>query len=221
MRGLTTVAALGLLAASGCSTVGGPGGLGDVFGTGTTVSGEVRSVDVRRGRIQVREEQGRDRTVRYDDRTRVVYQNRQYPVSSLERGDHVQMQVEYDRNNTAWADRIEVRSSARRSDRDRDRDRERDRRDGEGRRDRVGERDRGDVRGSARVERLDGRVQGIDVRRGYFAVAGPRDSRVVVYMPRDARREDVRRFERLRRGDRVRADVRSRGRDQAELVRFR
>jgi hypothetical protein len=44
----------------------------------------------------------------------------------------------------------------------------------------------------------------------------------VVYVPRDARRDDVRRFERLRRGERVRVEVRSRGRgDQAELVRFR
>jgi hypothetical protein len=72
------------------------------------------------------------------------------------------------------------------------------------------------------VERLDGRVQGIDVRRGYFTMTGARNARVVVYVPRDARRDDVRRFERLRRGERVRVEVRSRGRgDQAELVRFR
>ena len=215
MRGLRTIAVSGLLAGAvtGCSSAGSLGGMGDVFGNGSSVYGEVRSVDARRGRIQVREEHGGDRTVRYDNRTRVVYQNRQYPVTSLERGDQVQMRVEYDRNNTAWADRIEVRSSARRSERDRDR-----------RRDRVGDRDRerGGVWGSARVERLDGRVQGIDVRRGYFTMTGARNSRVVVYVPRDARRDDVRRFERLRRGERVHVEVRSRGRgDQAELVRFR
>jgi hypothetical protein len=196
MSRLRTLAVLGLLAglAGACAPLG---GLGDVFGNGDSLYGEIRSVDTRRGKIQVREQYGRDQTVRYDSRTRVVYQNRQYPVSSLERGDQVQMRVAYDRNNTAWADRIEVRSSARGSD-------------------------RGSVWGSSRVQRVDGRVQGIDVRRGYFTVTGNRNSRVLVYMPRNARREDVRRFERLRRGDRVRADVRSHGRsDQVELVRFR
>lgn len=208
MNRRSMLAVLGVLAVSvstsACAQMGALGGLGDVLGGGSSVYGEVRSVDARRGRIQVREQYGRDQTVRFDNRTRVTYQNRRYPVSALERGDQVQMRVEYDRNNTAWAEHIEVRSSARRSDR---RD---DRRD-----------DRGGVWGS-RVERLDGRVQGIDVRRGYFTMTQNRGSRVVVYMPRNARRDDVRRFERLRRGDRVRVEVRSSGRrDQAELVRFR
>lgn len=215
----SVLAVFGLLAvsvtASACAQMGAVGGLGDVIGGGSSVIGEVRSVDTRRGRIQVREQYGRDQTVRFDSRTRVVYRNRQYPVSSLERGDQVQMRVEYDRNNTAWADHIEVRSSARRADRrDGDRDDRDDRRD-----DRRGDRD--DVWGS-RVERLDGRVQGIDVRRGYFTITHDRGQRVLVYLTRNARREDVRRFERLRRGDRVRVEVRSSGRrDQAELVRFR
>ena len=209
MRRRSGLAVFGLLAisvsASACAQMGTMGGLGDVIGGGSSVYGEVRSVDTRRGRIQVREQYGRDQTVRFDNRTRVVYRNREYPVSSLERGDQVQMRVEYDRNNNAWADHIEVRSSARRTDR---RD---DRRDD----------DRGGVWGS-RVERLDGRVQAVDARRGYFTVTQNRGQRVLVYMPRNARREDVRRFERLRRGDRVRVEIRSSGRgDQAELVRFR
>jgi cold shock CspA family protein len=207
MRRRRGLAVLGLLvvSASACAQMGTLGGLGDVIGGGSNVYGEVRSVDARRGRIEVREQYGRDQTVRFDNRTRVVYQNREYPVSSLERGDQVQMRVEYDRNNTAWTDHIEVRSSARRTDR---RD---DRRDD----------DRGDVWGT-RVERLDGRVQGVDERRGYFTLTQNRGQRVLVYMPRNARREDIRRFERLRRGERVRVDVRSSGRgDQAELVRFR
>jgi hypothetical protein len=199
MSRLRTLAVLGLLAglAGACAPLG---GLGDVFGNGDSLYGEIRSVDTRRGKIQVREQYGRDQTVRYDSRTRVVYQNRQYPVSSLERGDQVQMRVAYDRNNTAWADRIEVRSSARRNDR---------------------RSDRGTV-WSPRVERVDGRVQGVDGRRGYFTMTQNRGPQLAVYMPRNARREDVRRFERLRRGDRVRVEIRSRGSSsQAELVRFR
>jgi hypothetical protein len=188
-----------------CAPLGNLGGLGDVFG-GNSVYGEVRSVDTRRGRIQLREQQGRDYTVRYDNRTRVVYQNRQYPVSALERGDQVQVSIQYDRNDDPWAERIDLRSSARSNDRDRDR--------------RDDDRDRDDV-WSDRVQRLDGRVQSIDTRRGYFTMT-QNNYRVTVYMPRDARREDIRRFERLRRGERVRADVRNRGsQNQAELVRFR
>jgi hypothetical protein len=48
------------------------------------------------------------------------------------------------------------------------------------------------------------------------------NSRVTVHMPRNARRDDIRRFERLRRGERVRVDVRSGGNhNTAEFVRFR
>ncbi|HEX6133877.1 MAG TPA: hypothetical protein VFZ24_07935, partial [Longimicrobiales bacterium] len=106
LRPLAAVAMLAMAGAA-CAPLG---GLGDVLGgTGDSLYGEIRSVDARRGRIQLREQYGRDYTVRYDDRTRVIYGQRQYPVSSLERGDQVQIRVEYDRNNTAWADRIEVR----------------------------------------------------------------------------------------------------------------
>ena len=201
-RMLRTMPAVALAAAvTSCAPLGGLGGLGDVFG-GDSLYGEIRSVDTRRGRIQLREQYGRDHTVRYDNRTRVVYRNRQYPVSTLDRGDQVQVRVEYDRNNTAWADRIDLRSSARAGDRDRRDDR------------------RGDV-WSDRVQLVDGRVQSVDTRRGYFTMT-QNDSRVTVYMQRNARREDIRRFERLRTGERVRADVRSAGsRNQAELVRFR
>lgn len=198
---LTMVGMAGVLSACAGS---GLGTLGDVLGSGQSSSlyGEVRSVDTRRGRIQVREQQGRDYTVRYDNRTRVVYRQREYPVSRLERGDQVQVRVEYDRNNTPYADRIDVRESAR-DGRDRG-DWDRDDRD----------RDRG-------MMRVDGRVQGIDTRRGYFTVTQTRGPRLVVYVTRNTRRDDIRRFERLRRGDRVRVEVRSRGRDQAELIRFR
>jgi hypothetical protein len=194
MKWLPTLALL-VGSTSACAQMGSLGGLGDVLGGGSSVYGEVRSVDTRRGRITVREQHGRDQTVRFDSRTRVLYRNSEYSVSSLERGDEVSIRVEYDRNNTPWADRIEVRSSAR-------------------------DDDRGGI-WSSRVERLDGRVQAVDARRGYFTLTADRSERVVVYLTRDARRDDVRRFERLRRGERVRVDVRARGRGQAELVRFR
>ncbi|HEX6308515.1 MAG TPA: hypothetical protein VFZ69_10030 [Longimicrobiales bacterium] len=191
-RRLAAAAALTMTAA--CAPLGNLGGA--VGGTGDSLYGEIRSVDTRRGVIQVREQYGRDYTVRYDGRTRVVYGQRQYPVSALERGDQVQMRIEYDRNNTPWADRIEVRDSRRRAE-------------------------RGDVRTDTRVQRVDGRVYQVDTRRGYFTLDGSYGRSLVVYVPRNVRREDLRRFDRLRRGDRVRVEIRPRGRDQADLVRFR
>jgi hypothetical protein len=156
------------------------------------VSGEIQSIDSRSSRIAVREGFGRNRTLHVDRRTRVVYRQRSYPVSSLQRGDLVRVRVAYDRNGRAWADQIEVRESAR---------------------------DRG--RQTARVQRVDGRVNWIDHRRGSFGVTGSRGGSATVYLPRDASRSDQARFHRLGRGDRIRADVRLVARDRYELVRFR
>lgn len=154
--------------------------------------GEVRSLDARRGRLQIREEYGRAHTVHLDNRTRVVYRSRQYPASALRRGDIVQVRVVWDRSGTAWADRIDVRQSA--DDR------------------RVA---------TARVQRIDGRVGAVDTRRGYFTLEQSRSRQVVVHVPRRLSSGDARRFDRLRRGDRVRVDVRPVGRSDVELVRFR
>ncbi len=156
------------------------------------VSGEIRSVDTRRHRIQIREHGGRTITVQYDGRTRVVYRDRHYPVAALERGDLVHARVLHDRGGHAFAERIEVRASARDS--------------------RV-------VVG--RVERIDGVVGRVDRRNGYFVLERTRWGDILVGVPRSIRREDERRFERLRRGDRVRVEVRAVGRDRFELARFR
>jgi hypothetical protein len=160
-------------------------------GRNSVVVGEVRSLDARRGRLDVREEHGRTVTLRMDNRTPVLMGNRQYPVSSLRRGDLVRVRVNYDRGGTPWAERIDVRHST------------------------------ADRRAAARIERIDGRVTGIDNRRGYFTVDQGRRSTVVVYIPNRLSSGDARRFDRLRRGDRVRAEVMLTGRDRAELVRFR
>jgi hypothetical protein len=194
--GALRFAALLAIAAPACAPLS---AMDDVFGTSNSrnsISGEVRSIDTRRARIQVREQYGRDYTVRYDSRTRVVDRQRQYPVSSLQRGDFVQMRIVYDRNNNAWADRIEVRDSR-----------------GSGR----------DGRNAGlSVQRYEGNVRQIDVRRGYFTLDRGRGASLVVRVPNDARRDDIRRFERLRRNERVRVEVRVRsGSNQAELVRFR
>jgi hypothetical protein len=161
----------------------------------TMVQGEVRSIDSRRGAMQVREDRGRTFSVRLDNRTQVTSGSRRLPLSYVERGDHVRVRVAYDRSGTAWADRIEVR---------------------EGRRDGRGW--PGDV--GARTERVSGRVASVDTRRGFFTLEQSR-SRMVIQVPQRLSNADARRFDRLRRGDRVTVDVRVHGRNQVELVRFR
>lgn len=192
MRQVVTPASLLLvvvLVAAACAPLS---GVAVPDGRSAVVYGEVRSLDARRGRIQLREDRGRTVNVRYDNRTRVVYRARQYPPSSLRRGDIVQVRLTHDRSGTAWADRIDVRHST--QDR------------------RVA---------TARVERIDGRVLGVDTRRGRFTLEPGRSRTVVVHVPHRLSSSDARRFERLRRGDRVRVDVRPVGRNDVELVRFR
>jgi len=177
-----------LLTAPACASMGSVLG-----GRPDDVYGEVRSLDTRRGRLQVREDYGRDYTVRYDSRTRVVNGGRTYPVSSLRRGDLVRVRVEYDRYDEPWADRIELRRDARDD------------------RDRVG----------VGVQRWNGLVRQVDYRSGWFVMDRNRSGNVRVFVGRNARREDIRRFERMRRGDRVRVEVRTSYLGQAELIRFR
>jgi hypothetical protein len=186
----------GLLAVSACAPLGAMDGvvLGGGGGGARTalVEGEIRSVDARRARLQVRDQWNRSHTVRYDRRTLVVYRQRQYPVTALERGDVVRIRLVRDRGGSLWADRVDVRESVR---------------------------DRGRVYG--RTERVTGTVAGVDRRRGYFTIQPSRYETLVVHVPGRLHRDDARRFDRLRRGDRVRVEVRAVGRGAAELVRFR
>jgi hypothetical protein len=183
----------GLLVLAACSPLGaaetvipGPGGRHAV------VEGQVRSVDLRRSRVEIRDQWNRGQTVRVDRATRVVYRQRSYPVSALERGDVVRVRVARDRNGSLWADRIDVRESVR---------------------------NRG--RAHVRTERVNGTVAGVDGRRGYFSLHASRNQALVVYVPTRLSRDDAHRFQRLRRGDRVRVDVVRTGRGTAELVGFR
>jgi hypothetical protein len=177
-----------------------------------TLDGEVRSVDTRRNRMEVREYQGRNHTVQFDSRTNVVYRQRQVSTTALQRGDQVRVRISQ-RNGGTWADRVEIRENAqeaRRTD---------GRNDGRG----VGvgtASGRGTTVGN-RVERIDGTVGSIDTRRGQFTIQRARQRDVLVYMPQRLSRDDQRRVERLRRGERVRVEVRGLDRDRAEFVRFR
>src|SRR5690606_24740654 len=138
--------------------------------------GEIRSIDARRGRLQVDLAYGGTRTVYFDRRTKVVGQGRR-SVSSLRRGDDVRIRVAYDRRGTAWADRIEVY------------------RNGWARNDRGRWDDRRVV--TARRVQWQGTVRSIERRRNYFVLDRGR-SNVVVRIPSTLSRDEARRLDRLR-----------------------
>lgn len=195
----TLVLAAVLMAAPACAPLGGVfGGVGLPLpgARGDVLDGEVRSLDLRRERLSIRGYDGRTRTVHVHRDTRVRYDRRTYPVSALERGDEVRVYVTVDRRGAAWAERVDVRRSVR----------ERDRR----------------YEARRRVERLDGHVTRMNLRDGWMAVE-PRRGRgeIIVYLPPRLDRNDARRLEWLRRGERVKLDVVPLGRNEAELVRIR
>ena len=206
--GKALVLTASLLAGSGCAPYGdaiwGPRA---PAARSAVIDGQVWSVDARRGRLQVRNARGRTNTMYVDRATRVLYRRRSYAVDALERGDVVRVWVEVDGRGDAWADRVEVRESVReRYDRYGD-----DRYGGYGYEDRY----------RNRIERIEGRVAEVNLRSGYFTLDQGASRTLAVYLPEQLARDEARRIERLRRGERVRADVRPISGTEAELVGLR
>jgi hypothetical protein len=190
------VAALPLLLAgtASCATFD---PIGDVLGGGAfarDLTGEVRGVDTRRQTIDIRTRDGRSTRVAYDRQTRVEYRGRYYAASALERGDVVSVRLRRDRRGRDYADRVVVRQNAR---------------------------DTHDRGGRYAVHRFEGTVTRVDERRGTLEMhtANRRTVQVVVPSTVDRRTHD--RFRRLRRGERVRVEVRETSRNRYELRTFR
>jgi hypothetical protein len=187
------ILALFLLALAGCHELGHVDGPGDYGRTGDTVVGEVRNVDTRGRQIELRSDTGRTWLVGYDSNTRVIYRQREYAVTNLERGDYVAIRTQQDRDGRLHTDLVTVRESVQ------------------------------DRSGSGRVGRLDrfeGRVEYVDPRRGLFEVRDQRDRLVTVAVPFNAPRAVTDRFNRLRQGDYVRAEGRFTSQDRFELENF-
>lgn len=195
--GIIFVAAL---AFAGCHELGHIEGMGD-YGGGTAqdseVVGEVEYVDTRAREIEVRTDAGRTTRVRYDDRTQVIYRQRNYSPTNLERGDYIAARIQQDREGRRYADTITVRESVQ---------------------DRTGR--SGGGSGYDRYDRLDGRVEYIDARRGTFELRDSRNRLIVVSVPFNAPRQVIDRFNRLRDGDNVRIEGRSVANDRFELESF-
>jgi translation initiation factor IF-1 len=147
-----------------------------------------------RQEIIVRTQDGQRGPVLYDQSTQVVYQNQQYPVQALERGDIVDMRV-HQVQQGYYTDRIEVRTPVQ---------------------DRTG----GTATGPAPdVYRVEGTLGAIDAASGVFALHMTQGGTVEVTIP--AAMTDARaRLAQHQPGDYVRVEVRPVAQQRAELVRF-
>ncbi len=183
------------LVLAGCHEPGHVDGPGD-YGGGNDVVGEVRYVDTRAREIELRSESGRTVNVRYDNRTRVTYRQKDFSVSNLEPGDYVAMRTQQDRDGRLYTDLVAVRESAQ---------------DRSGSGGRIGRPDR--------LDRFEGTVEYVDQRRGTFEVRD-RGRLVVVSVAFNAPRSVTDRFNRLRQGDFVRIEGRFSNQDRFELENF-
>jgi hypothetical protein len=194
---------LGLLVWSltGCAELGQIGLPGD-YGSwgGGNIVGEVRDVDTRARQIELSTDAGRRFLVKYDNNTRVSYRQRDYAVADLEPGDYVAVLAQQDRDGRYFADLITVKES-------------------------VQERSgySGPSTGSSnvgRLEKLEGRIEYIDSRRGTLEIRDRNNRLVVVSLPYNAPRAVSERLNRLREGDYVRMEGRFLNRDRFELENF-
>jgi hypothetical protein len=197
MKTITTlfgILSLAVLTLASCHEFGHVDGLGDYGSSSSEIVGEVEYVDTRAREIEIRIDSGRTSAVRYDNNTQVVYQQRNYSVDNLERGDYIAARVQQDRDGRPVANSITVRESVQ---------------------------DRG-YRGGGRgrFDRAEGRVEYVDARRGTFELRDQRNRLIVVSVAFNAPRPVMDQFNRLRNGDHVRIEGRSVSTDRFELENF-
>jgi hypothetical protein len=172
-------AAAAMLAVLGaCSQAGGLGNvLGSVLGQqqqGNQVSGRIAGVDTRSQQIGVQQSNGQTVALMYDNQTQVVYQNKSYPITSLERGDQVTARIQ-SANNGYYTDLVQVDQPVQGST----------------------------AASSENVQSIQGVVRQVDVQNGLFTM-DVNQTRLTVSMPYSPSRTDLNRFQSLRSGDNVR-----------------
>jgi hypothetical protein len=173
-------AALLLFAAAACSN---NSQLGDILGgvlggNNSQVSGQVNGINTRYQTISLTQQNGSNVTLNYDNNTRVMYQNQQYPVTNLENGDNVTARIANGNNsNSYYTDLIEVNQS-------------------------VSNNGTGGVYGN--VQQFEGTVRNLDRTNGTFSLTSNNYGSYTVTMPYNPRSTDLNKFNNLRNGDYVR-----------------
>lgn len=166
-------------AVTSCSQVGSV--LGGVLGGGGAqqgqVSGYIEGVDTRSQQIALQQSNGQRVLLAYDNQTAVVYENQNYPVTALERGDLVTARVQSTQSGAYYTDLVQVDQSVSSS---------------------------GGASGN--VQSMQGTVRQIDRTNGLFSMDVSGGSTIVVSLPYNVRQTDLNRFQNLRTGDYVRLD---------------
>ena len=180
-------ASLALTSLGACA---GAGGLGNVLGSvlggqqqqgANQVSGTVRGVDTRNGQIVLQQPTGQSVGISYDNQTKIVYQNQNYSVSSLENGDQVTVRIQQTQNGGYYTDYVQVDQSVSSTNGN-----------------------TGVNNGNGQVQSLSGTVRRVDVANGWFEISQNNGNVLAVTLPYNASRADVQRFQNLRQGDGVR-----------------
>ena len=173
-------------ACSGASQIGDilGGVLGGAGGTGgqaqaTVVAGTIRGVNTQSQQIALQQSNGSTVALGFDNNTRVVYQNQNYPVTSLENGDQVRARVQTN-GSAYYTDSLQVTASVSSSSGT-----------------------SGGTNGTS-VQSLQGNVRQVDVQNGVFTVDAGSGVQLVVSLPYNASSTDVNKFRSLRNGDYVR-----------------
>jgi hypothetical protein len=194
------MAILAVAAAAACSSTGGLGGiLGGVLGGQGQgqVSGTVQNINTRNGELSIRQSNGQNVTLQYDNQTQVVYQNQNYSVNNLEYGDRVTARIANSNNNSNqyYTDLIQVDQSVSGSN--------------------------GNVGTSGDVQTFEGTVRQIDRSNGVFTINSSNYGGVTVSLPYNPRQTDINRFQSLRSGDYVRFYGVLLNNNRVELRQFR
>jgi exosome complex RNA-binding protein Csl4 len=188
-----SAAALMLVTLGACSSTGGLGSIlgGVLGGQGNQVSGYVQGVDTRNRQIAVQQSNGQALWVAYDNNTQVVYNNQNYPVTSLENGDQVTANVQDNGNGAYYTNLIQVNQSV-----------------------------RGGGSANGNVQSLQGTVAQVDRANGWFTVDASNYGRVQVVLAPQPSRADLNRFNNLRSGDYVRFYALPAGGSRVQLQQF-
>jgi hypothetical protein len=162
-----------------CSSTGGLGSilggvLGGLGGGTNQISGTVQNVDTRNLQVVLTQSNGQQVALSYDNSTNVVFNNQNYSVTSLERGDQVTARVQQLQNGGYYTDLIQVDQSV----------------SGTG--------------GMGNQTAFEGTVRQVNVQGGWFTMDTNNAGRITVTVPYNARSSDVTRFQNLRIGDYVR-----------------
>lgn len=176
--------------------------LGEIIGAATgqpsadasgTAQAEIQGINTQQQTIQVVTQSGQSGSVRYDDRTVVVYRNEQYPVTSLERGDLVLLTLQ-EVQGTTYVSRVDVQQS-------------------------VQERTGSSSTSPSNVVQYSGLVSQINQTNGTF-VMQTTNGNVTVSLPYNPPQATLDYFRRLRNGDSVRLEAIPLASSRVEIYRF-